>query len=83
MLKNGALVVKIGLDTADILLFWIETYFDILVVFWYFTPLPNRNTSWNILTWKYAARHGVVAGRGDDRHGEAHGGHARREVELA
>ena len=33
MLKNDALIVKIGVDTADILLFWTE------ILFWYFDDI--------------------------------------------
>ena len=51
MLKNAALDVKIRVDTADILIFWVKSYFDISAsIFWYFGPLPNWNQSWNIST---------------------------------
>ena len=59
MLKNAALDAKIGVDTADILIFWVEPYFDISpIIFWYFGPLPNWNQNVNISTQKSAPSDG-------------------------
>ena len=50
MLKNAALVVKIGVDTAGIVVF--SAFMDfclVLTISWYFGPLQIQNENVNIL----------------------------------
>ena len=53
--ENAALVVEIGVDTADILAFWASCavwYFDYILVFW-----PTANSNWKRKCFGLQAMH--------------------------
>ena len=63
MQKNSEIRAKFGIDTADILIFWVEK--RILILWWYFDtlavfgPLQNQSENARCFTWKSAASHRI------------------------
>ena len=73
MLKNAALVVRIGADTADMFAFKPHVHFGILTLFWYVDPLEIQplqvHSQFALLISSAKAVDPVEAPRGDGRGG--------------